>query len=99
LGELKQAAQLAPDNAHTAYVYAVALNSTGHGDEALKLLAGALEKRPDNREPLTALVQMSAQAGDLAAALRYAERLAALSPDDQEIARFVERLRAQLKGP
>ena len=98
LGELRQAAELAPDNARNAYVYAVALDSTGHGPEALKLLAKALEKRPDNREILTALVQMSEQAGDLPAALSYAGRLAALSPDDQEITRFVEQLRAQLNG-
>ena len=54
--------------------------------------------RPDNRELLTALAQMSAQAGDIEGALRYAERLAALDPNDQELKGFVARLRAQLKG-
>src|SRR5574337_261477 len=98
LGELKQAAELAPDDPHDAYVYAVALNSAGEGAEARKILSSALERRPANRELLTALVQMSAEAGDLATALRYAERLAALSPDDEPLKGFVERLRAQLKG-
>ena len=70
LGELRQAAEFAPNDAHNAYVYAVALNSPGHRDEALKLLANALEKRPDDPELLTALVQMSAQAGDLKDSLR-----------------------------
>ncbi len=67
-----------------SYVYAVALNSTGHSDEALKTLAGALARHPDNREILTALIQINEQAGDLASALRYAERLAAVAPEDQD---------------
>jgi len=97
LDELKQAAELAPDNAHNSYVYAVALNSTGHGRAALKILASALDKRPDNPELLTALVQMSEQAGDLAAALSYAERLSALSPNDVALVRYVDDLRRRAK--
>ena len=44
LAELRQAAELAPDSAQNAYVYAIALNSTGRGDEALKTLADALAR-------------------------------------------------------
>ena len=63
LGELRQAAELAPDNAQNAYVYAVALNSTGRSDEALKTLADALARHPENREILTALVQIEPAGG------------------------------------
>ena len=97
LVELRQAAELAPDNVRDSYVYAVALNSTGHSDEALKTLADALARHPDNREILTALIQINEQAGDLASALRYAERLAALAPEDQDVQRFVEDLRREAK--
>ncbi len=97
LGELRQASELAPENAHDVYVYAIALNSTGRGDEARKVLLDALARRPDNRDLLTGLVQISRQAGDLASALKYAERLASLMPNDQDLARFVEELRRQIK--
>ncbi len=69
----------------------------GRGDEALKTLTDALARHPDNREILTALVQINQQAGDLAAALAYAERLAALAPDDADLRRFVETLRREVK--
>jgi predicted CXXCH cytochrome family protein len=93
LGELRQAASLSPDNAQNVYVYAIALNSAGRSLEARKVLADVLAAHPDNRDILTALVQMSQQAGDLPSALLYAERLARLMPNDPDLARFVEELR------
>jgi predicted CXXCH cytochrome family protein len=93
LGELRQADSLAPENAQNVYVYAIALNSAGRSLEARKVLADALAAHPDNRDILTALVQMSQQAGDLPSALLYAERLARLMPNDPDLARFVEELR------
>ena len=59
LGELRQAASLAPENAQNSYVYAVALNSVGRSAEARQVLAAALGAHADNREILTALVEMS----------------------------------------
>jgi predicted CXXCH cytochrome family protein len=97
LPELQQAAELAPDSAQNAYVYAIALNSTGRNGEALKALSDALVKHPDNREILTGLVQFNQQAGDLAVALQYAERLETLAPNDQDLRRFVEELRRKVK--
>ena len=38
LGELRRAADLAPDQARYAYVYAVALHSAGRGSEAMATL-------------------------------------------------------------
>ena len=93
LEELRKATELAPENAHDAYVYGVALNSTGHSDEARNILADALTRHPDNREILTALVQISQQAGDLVSALRYAENLVSVTPNDQNLQRYVEELR------
>ena len=95
--ELRQAAELAPENAHNVYVYAVALNSTGQDNEALKVLVDTLTRHPDNREILTGLVQISRQAGDLASALQYAERLSIVMPNDADLARFVEELRREVK--
>ncbi len=93
LGELREAARLQPENARNVYVYAVALDSAGRSAEARQVLAGALGAHPENREILTAILQMSQQAGDLPSALAYAERLMALTPDDQDLKRYVEELR------
>ena len=97
LGELSQAAALAPDNSRNVYVYAVALNSAGRASDALKTLAEALPRHPGDRRILTLLVEIEQQEGDLAAALGYAERLATLTPDDADLKRFIETLRAQAK--
>ncbi len=73
----------------------MALNSSGRPDEALKRLGEALARHPGNVQILTLLVEISQQQNDFPAALRYAERLAALEPDDADLKRFVDRLRAQ----
>ena len=98
LGELGEAATLAPDNPQSVYVYAVALNSAGRAPDALKTLADALRRHPNNRQFLTLLTEIAQQEGDLAAALGYAERLAAIQPDDADLKRYVEMLRAQVKA-
>jgi Flp pilus assembly protein TadD len=96
LQEFRQAAELAPDNARYVYVYAVALNSSGQNDEARKALVEALARRPENRWILIGLVQLSREAGDLASALNYAERLASLMPNDQDAARSVAEIRTEI---
>ncbi len=98
LGELQQAAALAPDNPQNAYVYGVALNSAGRAPDALRTLADALRRHPDNRQLLTLLTEIEQQEGDLAAALGYAEKLATITPDDADLKRFVEMLRAQVRA-
>jgi Flp pilus assembly protein TadD len=85
LTELQKAAKLAPENVHCANVYGIALNSTGQSDQARKTLADAVARHPHNREILTALVQIGQQAGDLDSALRYAESLATLTPNDENL--------------
>ncbi|HUL11010.1 MAG TPA: tetratricopeptide repeat protein [Methylococcaceae bacterium] len=46
LVSLKRAAELAPDDARFAYVYAVALDSTGHAREARAVVVAALKRAP-----------------------------------------------------
>jgi sulfatase-like protein len=57
--------------ARYAYVYAVALNSTGATGEALALLEGAHQRHPADRNVLTALVSIARDNGDFAAALGH----------------------------
>ncbi len=99
LAEFREAAELAPGEARYQYVYAVALHSAGQRDEAMTVLKAALAKHPGNRDILMALLSFSRTAGDIVAALAYAERLAAIAPDDQSLAGLIQELRRQTTKP
>jgi tetratricopeptide (TPR) repeat protein len=85
LSWLKRAAELAPANPRYAYVYGVALHSTGDTKGALNTLAAAHRRNPGDRELLYALATINRDAGSLPAARSYADKLAALAPDDPAI--------------
>jgi Flp pilus assembly protein TadD len=97
LGELRQAAELEPERARYAYVYAVALHSAGRRDEAMTVLKDILARHPDDRDTLLALVSYSRDAGDFSTALEYAERLARVAPGDPGLPALIETLRRQIK--
>ncbi len=97
LGELRRAAELAPDQARYAYVYAVGLHSAGRAADAISVLKEALARHPADRDTLLALISFNRDAGDFAAALEYAERLARAFPGDQNAARIVEELKRRQK--
>jgi Flp pilus assembly protein TadD len=99
LGEFQRAAELDRDRARYAYVYAVALHSAGRGGEAVTALKEILVRHPADRDTLVALVGFSRDAGDFAAAVDYAERLARVAPDDRSVATLMENLRRQMKAP
>lgn len=99
LAELRKATELEPDRSRYAYVYAVALHSGGRRDEAMTALNEALKSHPGDREILQALVSFSRIAGDAAAALRYAEQLAVVTPGDQSLAALILELRQTIKSP
>ena len=96
LFEFRQAAELEPDSARYAYVYAVALNSSARGEEAIAVLNEALARHPSDRDILSALVAFNRSAGNTPAALGYAERLAAIMPDDRNLSVLIQQLRAAL---
>jgi Tfp pilus assembly protein PilF len=93
LEELRRAMELDETNDRYAYVYAVALHSTGDPAGAIDLLADYVAKYSGGPELLLALVTFNRDAGDMASALRYAEQLLELSPGDPQIGRLVEELR------
>ncbi len=95
VSELEQAARRAPDNARYAYVYAVALNSTGQPGKALAVLRDADARHPNTPDILGTLVSFYREAGDTPAALNYARKLAAAMPDDPEVQRLVAELGGQ----
>jgi Flp pilus assembly protein TadD len=99
LPELRQAAKLEPVHARYAYVYAVALHSAGRNDEAMDVLRNGLKKHPHNRDVLLALITFSRDEGDLHSALEYSEQLAKITPNDHDLANFVDDLRHQIEKP
>jgi Flp pilus assembly protein TadD len=50
IAELRQAAELDPDQARYVYVYAVALNSAGRRDDAIDTLKESLTRHPNDRD-------------------------------------------------
>src|SRR5262249_13859577 len=99
LVELQRAAELEPERARYAYVYAVALNSAGRGGEAIAVLKASLARHPGDRHTLQALTTCCRDAGGIASALDYPEQLARMMPNDVTLAALVNALRRQLGAP
>ncbi len=99
LDAFRRASELEPGSARYAYVHAVALHSAGRPADAIQTLQGSLERHPNDRDTLRALVSYSRDAGDYATALTYAERLAKLLPDDITLTALIETLRRQAGRP
>ena len=80
LAALGRAAQLAPDNARFAYVYAVALQDGGRPGEAVAVLERAYAAHPTDPDILFSLAANLLQQGQLADAQRYARELMRVAP-------------------
>ena len=78
LGELERATALEPGNARFAYVYAVALHSTGKADVAIAKLEKELVAHPNDRNILEALASFHQEHDRIESAKKYADRLRAL---------------------
>jgi Flp pilus assembly protein TadD len=76
-----------------AYVYAVGLHSTGDPAGALRVLEDLHRRRPADRAVLAALVNIAREQGDTPRALRHAETLAGLVPDDPAVRALRDELR------
>jgi Tfp pilus assembly protein PilF len=84
LGELERATVLDPSNGRFAYVYAVALHSTGKVDAAIAQLEKTLAAHPTDRNVLQALASFHAARGENSQAKTYTDRLRALSASDKQ---------------
>ncbi|HET7881307.1 MAG TPA: multiheme c-type cytochrome [Acetobacteraceae bacterium] len=95
LQQLRRASELAPNNTRYAYVYAVALNSTGAQGDAMALLEWTHQQHPTDREVLVALVSMARERNDVPTALRHARELLMLSPGDPQLRLLIAALERQ----
>jgi predicted Zn-dependent protease len=95
IAALAQAARLDPGDAHYAYVYAVALDSTGKRRGALAMLEANHRRHPADRDTLVALATINHDLGSREAALRYGEKLLALFPAEPGIQQLMRQLQGQ----
>jgi tetratricopeptide (TPR) repeat protein len=82
---LERASTARPESARFAHVYAVALHSTGRAAEATAVMQKALERAPYDPDLLSGLAAFGRSAGQLLAARGYAQRLAAVAPEDARV--------------
>ncbi|HSK30270.1 MAG TPA: tetratricopeptide repeat protein, partial [Candidatus Limnocylindria bacterium] len=82
MNERERAVKLDPANRRYAYVYAVALHSTGKVNAALAMLQKTLAAHPNDRDVLEALASFHKARGDGAAAKLYGDRLRAMDNQD-----------------
>ena len=94
LSALAEATQLDPANPRYGYVYAVALNSTGQGPKAIQKLETLLQRHPNDRDALFALIAFQREAGHLDTARDYARRLATLEPENPEVRALLQKVGA-----
>ena len=99
LAELARAAELEPDRARYAYVYAIGLDSSGYCADAIRVLKDNLVRHPEDRDTLFALIGFNRDQGDVAVALDYAEQLERLEPSNVELKALIETLRRQAVAP
>jgi tetratricopeptide (TPR) repeat protein len=92
MGSLQRAAELDPDSARYAYVYAVALHSTGQAEKAIGYLGESLRRWPRDRDMLLALASLQAEAGRPEAARETARRLLEAHPSDRDAQAFAAQL-------
>jgi Tfp pilus assembly protein PilF len=81
LRALQRAAELAPEVPRYAYVYAVALDSTGESSQALRVLRASQQRHPADGETLQLLIDLLGRRGEEETAQGYARQLAELYPE------------------
>ncbi|MDH4125850.1 MAG: tetratricopeptide repeat protein [Gammaproteobacteria bacterium] len=94
LAELRQAAELAPDNPRFAYVFGVALYSLGEIDAALRALHQARQRFSQDFDIAWALVTMSRDSGNIEAARKIVDELAQQWPDNENVSTLRDSLRS-----
>jgi Flp pilus assembly protein TadD len=99
LDELRRASELVPDRGRYTYVYAVALHSAGQREQAMTVLKKIVADHPGDRDAIQALMAFARDAGDVATALEYAQKLAQLAPDDPNVKALVESLQSKSGSP
>ena len=89
---LGKAAELAPDNIRYSYVHAIAMHSQGRTDEALELLQSIHDRHPADFEAAWALATINRDAGNIDQARHYAQSLAEIYPQAENVRQLLQSL-------
>ena len=89
---LRRASEADSGSARFAYVYGVALNSAGQGRAGQEVLAKALQASPYNPSLLFTLAGLERDAGHVAQARGYAQRLVAVAPQSNDAQQLLQSL-------
>jgi Flp pilus assembly protein TadD len=92
LAALERAVSLAPDVARFAYVYGIALNSSGRSEDGLAVLETAHLANPGDRDIIFALVTMNRDLKRIELAVTWAQKLVALNPSDPSAVQLLQSL-------
>jgi tetratricopeptide (TPR) repeat protein len=98
LAELKRSVDLAPDNTRYAYVYGVALLSSGRPQPAIATFESALARQPADHDLLIALATMNRDLGHIDRAREYARRLVVAAPEDAAAKQLLDELTLRSDG-
>ncbi|MFO7692068.1 MAG: tetratricopeptide repeat protein [Vicinamibacterales bacterium] len=90
---LERAYELVPATPRYGYVYAVALHDAGNVDKAVAVLTAVQAARPGDADTLAALAMFERERGNRRAATAWAEKLAALRPDDPGARQILSEIR------
>jgi predicted CXXCH cytochrome family protein len=99
IAELRRAVELEPEQARYTFVYAVALHSTGQSKDSITVLEENLARHPSDRDTLMALISFHRAAGHIDSALKYAQQLALIIPEDKDLAKLIQDLQQQESKP
>ena len=99
LSQFEKAARLRPQDPSYSYIYGLALNSSDKTPQALTVLEAAHRRHPKNGQILQALATINRDIGRRHDAIRYAEQLVALAPEDPEARQLWEHLRSSTPTP
>ena len=94
LSQFEKAARLRPQDPSYSYIYGLALNSSDKTPQALTVLEAAHRRHPKNGQILQALATINRDIGRRDDAIRYAEQLVALAPEEPEARQLLEHLRS-----
>jgi Tfp pilus assembly protein PilF len=74
-----------------AYVYAIALENSGQINQAVKALAAANDRWPNQYDLLLTQVIFMDRTGDTESIYRYISKLTAVAPNSAEVKRFLQK--------
>jgi Flp pilus assembly protein TadD len=95
VAELRRASEIEPERPRYTFVYAVALHSAGQTENAITVLEQNLARHPSDRDTLMALISFHRGAGRVEFALKYAEQLALITPEDKDLLKLIQDLQRQ----